>query len=360
MRFDHPGPGTARRRGRLGGLVAGIVVLACNVAHAQTTQANADPLRGTEVTYDVPAGCPTQSDFESRLRLRSLGKAGTPVVLRRIEAHVQDSAGKTSASVVITDSAGASTSRNIVAASCNEAVDALALIIALTLDPVLRADAASANGSADATSSSAATATGVAAPLSSPSPSTETPSDESSVPSAVRRDSVSARPKFGVEAAVTASSGIGPGMEVGGEAALEMLTSTGVTVRAGARKVKSQDVSRPSGDAEFSWWAAFAMACAGTPLGAPSFLMSVCGTYEFGFLDADGKNTRNPASTRSNWQALGPGVRAEWIAVGPLTLHAGVDGVVPFRREKFTIGNQVVYEVPLVALRVEAGLGLLF
>jgi hypothetical protein len=363
VRIDHRAVRAPRRRRSLVTvLVPFASTLISSLAHAQTTPADVSPspLRDAVVVYDVPGGCPSQSDFESRLRSRSGSHAGTPVPLRRVEAHVQESAGRTAANVVITDGAGATTNRSIVAASCNEAVDALALIVALTLDPVLRADAGGAGTGDAASSTDPAMAAGKNGTASQGAPAAATPAGESSVPSAVPRDSVSARPLFGVSAGIFAASGLGPRIEPGGEAALEMVTSTGLSVRAGGRLLKSQTAFRAAGDAAFSWWAAFASVCAGTGVGSPAFLMSVCATYEFGFLDAKGSNTRNPESTENIWQALGPGIRAEWVLAKPFALNAGVEGVVPFSRQKFSIGSDSVYQVPLVTLRVQAGIALLF
>ena len=362
------------RRAPAGVLVLVTSVLVCARVSAQAS-APVDPLRDAVIVYDAPGKCPSQSDFEARIRSRRQSRAGAPVALRRVEAHVEDAGGRSSASVVITDAAGVATTRRIVAASCGEAVDALALIVALTLDPVEHAATAGATasgqGSADgATSSDGTSGVGTTASANGTAPASDaagssaagsaSAAPESSVPGAVPSNAVTGRPWIGVEVSVLGASGLGPGIVPGGEAALAMITMTGLEVRAGARLVKSQTASGASGDATFSWWSGFASLCAGTKVGSPSLVMAVCGTYELGNLSADGSNTRNPASTRNLWQALGPGLRADWVIAGPLTLSAGVDGLVPFKRQRFSIAQDEIYRVPLVAMRFEGGIGLLF
>jgi hypothetical protein len=390
------------------GFFLGWPLIVSTVARAETRPPAVDVLGDTAVVYDVPPRCPSRSAFDARLRSRTAGHGAPLVALRRVEAHVKETASRTSASVLITDANGVSTSRSIVAASCNEAIDALALIVALTLDPVARAGATSdAGGTTSGTSTSSSTTSGAspggaasdgrgadgasatngdaanAATGANGNAANGNAAADASAKSAAAAnamnaaDEVSPRPdaadspnrrgangraapRFGVAGAFVAASGVGPDLEPGGEGALELHLEPHLEVRAGGRFAASQRVSRVAGDAAFSWWTAFASFCAGTALGTSDVVVNLCGTYELGFLDGSGSNTTNPASTNSAWHALGPGLRAEWVLVGPMVLAAAIDGLVPLRRQRFSIADDVVYRVPVVAPRVEAGIGLRF
>ena len=356
-------------------------------AHAEGPGA----LQGTTVLYDAPAGCPSQSDFEARLRARGGshgGSASAPPSLQRIEARIRAKGKRAQGVVVITDAAGVATTRQIVAASCAEAVDALALIVALTLDPLeaggpsQAAPAAAASPGEGSTSSAeggssesskAAPATAAArarehAPdkaneAAAESEKTSEPEIEHDTESKARSPGASEASRFGAFVSALVAAGATPDPAFGAELGFEAVVLPGtprLSAGLGARIVLSQTVHDAAGTASFDWWAGFASMCAGTHIGSSAFSLDLCATFELGSLGASGSNTRNPASATKSWQALGPALNAEWVFAPPVLLTVGVEGLFPFRHQRFLLGESVIHEIPTVALRAQGGMGLRF
>jgi hypothetical protein len=387
--IDHP----ASARGRLRPLWGALVATAIGApAHAEGPNA----LEGTTVVYDAPAGCPSQSDFESRLRARGGNRgasASTPPPLSRVEARIRAKGKRAQGVVVITDAAGVATTRRIVAASCTEAVDALALIVALTLDPVEASGSSgppvtptspgegstssTEGGSAEEaskTGAKAAAGTAAARPAEQPPDEANEAASESAEPAEPEVEHDTEQParsagasepssRFGAFVSALVASGATPDPAFGGQLGFEAFVLPGtprLSAGLGARIVLSQTVHDPAGTASFEWWAGFASMCAGAHIGSSAFSLDLCATFELGSIGAAGSNTQNPASASKSWQALGPALNAEWVFAPPLRLTAGVEGLFPFRHQRFLLGESLIHEIPTVALRAQGGVGLRF
>jgi hypothetical protein len=369
---------------RIDHFVSGLaVVAACGSA---TSRACAEgPLEGAAVRYEAPAGCPSQSDFEARVRARGPSHAANgaaPSSLQRVHAKVRVQAGRASGSVAIADASGATTTRRIVAASCAEVVDALALIVALAVDPLQQREE---SGEAAATPGAGeAGATSTDSVTTSPATSSDIPETEKAAPppsvtnrqqnkeepatpaepetEASRRIALARRPHFGVFASGLVASGMMPDAAYGGELAFSV--AGGYKRRfvafAGARAAFAQDITGTEGNARFTWWTTFFGFCLGGRVVTPELWVDGCATLEIGRLGATGSETRNAASAPRLWQAVGPGMRVEWVVARPFALVAGVDGLFPFRRERYLLGPDTAFHTPVVGVRAEAGLGVRF
>jgi hypothetical protein len=383
----------------LGALLSTTISLA---AHAeapvpvaqQGSHVTANALRGTTVIYEAPAGCPSQSDFEARLRARGGNRgagATAPPPLQRVEARITAKGKRAEGTVVITDAAGAATTRKIVAASCAEAVDALALIVALTLDPLQASESPQASSVVSGSSEEGGTSSPTASAESSKAGSNAeqrapasraanernaaaTASAIQSVPPAepsIGPDTESRRGgagaadavRFGAFVSALVASGATPDPAFGGQVGFKAVVLPGaprLSGGIGARIVMSQTVHDAAGTASFDWWAGFAAMCAGAHIGSTSVSLDLCATFELGRLAASGSNTQNPASAVKSWQALGPALNAEWVFAPPVLLTVGVEGLFPFHHQRFLVGEDVVHQVPTVALRAQGGVGLRF
>ena len=350
-------------------------------ASAEAEPSGADSALGdVELTYDAPAGCPSRAEFVARLRARRRGRptVDSPSSPRRVEVRVDRAADvRATARVAITDAGGTATTRRIVAASCSEAVDAAALVVALTLDPMhteapaegtepapAEPSASSPSGGTSPGETPGATAKqGAAKHAATPepraSPATGQGAEEAE---RVNASAAPARVDSVVAASLLLASGLTPDAAFGGQLAARFSLPDAPlhpSVRAGARAVLSDTVARSSGTAVFDWWAGLLALCAGTSP-SPSLTLHGCASLELGQLSAAGRNTRNPASERRLWAAVGPALTGEWALLAPLTLLVGVEALFPFRHQRFLFGTDVVYEVQAVALRGEVGLGLAF
>ena len=88
-----------------------------------------------EILYEAPAPCPTREAFIARLRARSADAPARPPNTRRFEVRLALRAGHAIGQLRVLAIDGALSQRQIEAATCDEAADAVALIAALTLTP---------------------------------------------------------------------------------------------------------------------------------------------------------------------------------------------------------------------------------
>jgi hypothetical protein len=371
----------------------GTALLSASAAAENKTLPTSGPLSDTVIVYDAPQGCPSQADFEARLRSRMPARGSTATSPRRIEARLSRNGTRVAAGVVLTDANGAVKARRIVAASCNEAVDGLALIVALTVDPFEAhtgpvpppdttepestapptAAGGDHDGGADASRGDHENSTHGESKETAPRPEQAAPvvqgGETKAGTVAVLAPEVnehatassSRRLRFGVSASFLVASGTVPALSPGGELAIVASTwsAPAVSLRVGGRLVASASDSSAEGSASFSWWSAFLGGCLGNDATAP-FALSGCAVYELGQLAATGSQTRNPASRVILWQALGPELRFEWAFAPPVALHAAAAGMFPLRAERFLFGSDVLYRVPPLGARAEIGAAIRF
>jgi hypothetical protein len=125
-----PPPRTRARR--CVSFAAGLFGLLCSV---NTHAAELDPLKSLQLQYEAPAGCGSLAEVQAKLR-EALGNGAAPVVETRAEVSIRPA----SKGVVLSYRAlqGEVESRRTLALdSCAVASDAAALLLLLTLDPLL-------------------------------------------------------------------------------------------------------------------------------------------------------------------------------------------------------------------------------
>jgi hypothetical protein len=347
-----------------------------------------------EVTYDAPASCPERAEFERRVRARVRtdldGAERRRAALRRIEVRIELRTGRALGQLVMHDAAGTAATRRIVAASCLEAVDALALIAALTIDP---GSAAEPSPEPRSTSEPADTARLQPQPEPQPEPSAQaeqlpapereadsvdratepTPREtratvpEPSVEDRADSDEAPASPsrastRVGLFTSAVALTGVAPSAQPAlqlsaalawsPEGAFELLA------RAGVRLTPEQSTSTPEGVATFAFWTSIAALCAGARIEAQHAALALCADFELGRMTARGRETLNGETSRRTWTALGPAVLAHWEGLDPVVIQAGAELLFALVRDRFLLGPAEVHHVPAVGLRAELGVGI--
>jgi hypothetical protein len=296
------------------------------------------PPADLDIHYSAPAQCPDRTAFEKSIHKRtehassSRDGAAPP---KRLDVRLEQTATGVRGRLAVADDAGGTTVREIEAATCAEAVDGLALIVALLFDP------GSAKGAV------------------------ETPPPEES-PKPAPRD-VTNEPKRSSHIALStsfiAASGHAPDLIPGGELALALevplFTRMLLFMKAGVRLTAPDTVSSNEGLATFKWWAGLASVCPALELRSPSFV-GLCVSMEQGVLSATGSDTRNPRSSGRSWTAVGPGLALRWSVLPPLFMFVAADALFPLRRDRFFLGTEQIHEVPAVAFRAEVGVGVRF
>jgi hypothetical protein len=284
------------------------------------------------LTYAAPPECPTETDFGERLaqRTRDRGVDGRILDLRRFEIRIATFPGGARADITAFDPGGRRTERRLDAATCAEAVDAAALVVALTLEEAR------------------------SQPEALPPPPSPPPPIAPVQPPAITD-------RFSVSVAMLVLSGIAPeavpAIGAGVRFARGNPGSVEILALAEFRYAPEAEIATPEGDARFTFTAGTAAVCAGgTPVAGGPWL-GACGAVEAGTLAAGGSDTRSPRSTRNPWISAGPAASFEWPFARPLLLIGGVEALFPLRRDRFLLGETVVHEVPALSLRAEVGLG---
>jgi hypothetical protein len=232
--------------------------------------------------------------------------------------------------LVIREADGTESIRTLEAPSCAEVADALALVVALAIDPHASTEIPAA------------------------------PSPEPTKPPPPPPPERGASWRFEGGLAGFVASGFAPewllGAQVSAGARLESTEFWAPVMRAGFGYVAEQSFAVTGGRASFGWVGGVLELC---PVGIhPSSALSwlLCGRGELGSLRASGSNTVHPRSSNRTWEAAGPGTLLRFVFVRPLALEASASLLFPWARDRFLMGPVVVHEVPVAVGR--AGLGL--
>jgi len=271
-------------------------------------------------------------------------------------------------------------SRDVDATTCTDVADAIALVVALAIDPralakpVSRAtesaalsDAGLSDAETDASSTNASSISASPAdagpvdllvvvapppppaPTALPEPSSDSPSEPPAEASPRRPLGFFAGVDFSTTTGVAPSLVFGPSPYLGWRFLRLSFVRSATTTLAGGE-----------GSSRFTWTVGRIDACPLTVV-AGAFRASVCARVEAGELEAEGVTVKEPRDRTSGWLAFAPLVRAEWSFLGPLFLDA--EAVVPFRvtADRFyLVSGATVEEVPVVGFTGSAGLGVHF
>ena len=320
-------------------------------AGAQTVDAAGPALARLEVVAEP--GCATGEDLVARVGARSarirLSEAAVAGPRLRAEISPRRSGG---VSAILTVGGEGGTSRRLNAATCDEAVDALAVMIVVLLDPaaVLAAPAAAPAPAIAAPS---------AAKIAAPAPRPDTP--RSAAPPA-------ARWRFGVGAAAHGTSGPAPRWMGGIALDLRLGRTRDVgrstwswtpMVRIALMHDRLDDSAAAGGHASFVLDGVELDLC---PLAFSAGRLSGagCGMALASHLAARGFDTFAPEAHAPFLGALGAAVLLGFRLVRHVELQATLAAGPPLERDAFAFRPAVFFRVAPVILTGGAGLGLTF
>ena len=310
-----------RRRPRLRQIVLGVTAAVCCAGLGPTGRARAEGAGAFVFAWSAPEGCPSQQQVESEIaRL-----VGGDLRLRDgsdLRAEVTVSGGPAWSADLTTLHAGRIGRRRLEAPSCQAAADAVALIIALSIDP----DAAAAGGQAPA-----------------------------AAPPQVLQPPVSKPRALHILASVHGQGRVGtlPGADVGAGLGVGL---AGVRWRAEVRWTyglrRDQTATLPSGAAgRFNLAGGSLTACVDVGRGKLAF--GPCGTAEAGRVSATGYGAAAGFSKRTPWLALGGGVFAALMLSEHLRTAVEVDALAPLYRPDYVFDgfSGAVFKAPPVGGR---------
>ncbi|MDB5221245.1 MAG: hypothetical protein JWO86_9172 [Myxococcaceae bacterium] len=284
------------------------------------------------LTYQAPAGCPDADAFTVEVRARA--PRSSPLGGRSVDVTVTSTTTTSRAAthfegrVVISDESGVTPSRAVRGETCAEVVRALALTVAMTIDP------------AEETPTARSAVVAPPAPVGAAAPPVDRSSPE---PTTGEPLHLSAGLKGGVETAVGPL--VSPALGMYGE-----LAGPHASLRLGAARSVSPLVERGAGSARF---ARTTMTFDGCPVrwrATPSLALVPCATFEIGSLTSDGRATVDPESSARLWVAAGLSGRLVWEPFGPIVFELEGRATAPFTRDRFFFRPaDDVFQAPIVA-----------
>jgi len=336
-------------------LVAGTALVTPGAAAAE----DGGPAVVYELDYRAPASCPGADAFTNLIARRTSrarrGGGGQGKYRFTVNVELGDAGARGTLRIAERD--GGTTDRDVPARDCANALEAMALIAAVILDPRAAANAP-AGASTNAAGEAPVEATGTApAPSPHKPDTTRPPTERSTVPSTSGAPAPNPAPPASedlewhvrLRAAAMLEGAIAPEVAPGAAAGAELYRD-----RSGLFEPRFAltahfavgSTTASFGDATFRWYAGRLTAC---PLGWPEasvLTLRACAFAEAGALHGSGSNTQNPRGSTAFWLAAGPSAEIE-LRVNHLLALALEGGLtVPAFHDKFLFRPEVAHEVP--------------
>jgi hypothetical protein len=351
---------------------------------AQLGSAAAQPAPSTAAHLEVTAdpGCVSRADLVARVKARS-PRVSFVEDEQALDIRAQfstDASGGVAGDVILASRGARPAPRHVRGRTCSEAADAVALIIAVTLDP---SSLERARGTAPGDPANGPTAPGDQ-PGSSDKPSPRDAATASNRPGASNKrgsgdtldkpitppDEPNTKPPSGqgasfaaqvaAQALVGPAPGLMPGVAVYAELDFEQPGLWAPAVVVGGTHVARSAISEPGGVAAFSLDAASLDLC---PLRLRFGRLAArpCGSLSGGRLSASGTETRNPAdeSHRPFWILGGAAILSSDV-IGPLEASLRVAAGANLVRDSFTFTPQVFHTAAPVSIGASLGVGVRF
>jgi hypothetical protein len=334
------------------------------LAEERGPRATPDPSLAAELEVQAPASCATRDQLVARVvarspRIRFVEPGGGATALRA--TLTPGPGGSIASELVVVPRAGRRTTRRLTASSCAEAVDALALVIAITLDPTYEAGLP-----APKTDDERVTPARPPAPpqKAEHAPETSTSRDDTArpaAPSVPEPGTATLRAGAGATAGTWVGPAPRPMFAVGGYASLALDRSSlwSLAFVLSASHALAGDLVESGGVAHLTLDALTLDAC---PLLLRASLLEArgCATALAGWLAASGSVTYSPRSYTRPFAAAGGSLRLAAGVARHLVLSGRVGVTASLIRDAFEFSPEVFHRVEPVTLDAELGVGLRF
>lgn len=344
---------------------------------ARTAAAGEERQEPIRLTYVAAAGCPDEAYFEARVQARTPRArfAQDDEDARRFDVALEADP-RWSGVVTVRGAEGVIGRRHVRAPTCEEAADALALIVALAVDPraALSVDPPAIPGPPAAQSSTPVAPPPATAPLAGTPPEPSPPASaaeevgaDAGATDAARALPAGPRPHaaavggFFAGADFVASQGVAPDVLFAASPYAGWRGAPGdafeASVRAAFVRAGTGALDVPPGTATFTLTAGRLDACASVPAKG-ALRAAACARLEAGELEVAGGAIDLSQTARRFWLAAGPVLRPEWAFVEPFFVEA--EGALLLRAtidHFFFLPQTNVYQVPLIGLSGGVGIG---
>lgn len=323
-------------------LVALRVVVSCALFSvswfAHTSTAGADP-RTAELALEPDAGCASVEALRARISAHGWRWVSAPAeqaelrLLASVRAHAEHAL---QVSLRVRWRDGREAQRALAAQSCEAAVDALVLLIQMTLDAAERAQA---------------------------QPMLVDEAEEDPDEPAAERASWATVTQVALGANVGLGAGPAPTLQpgVGGYAALDLRGFGWLRPRflLELSHAWRSGVATGSGTADFALDGGQVSVC---PLGLRGLAFAAlgCGTFELGRLTARGYDSYEPRTQTRAWASAGLGALLLGRPMSRVELQLGAALSRPLWRDQFSFAPEVFYAVPAWRWQIKLGLAVLF
>jgi hypothetical protein len=326
---------------------AALLVIGSSAAISPTCLAQEDDAEAVRLSYSALGHCPDEADFSARVRARTtrVRFAQPGETVRRFDVTLFDGA-PASGQISVVDAEGPHGVRRVRAATCAEVADAIALVVALAVNPETPAPAHPA---------SVPERTGTRMPgASGPLPPQQTGITPAGVTSTAGR--VFAGADLALNGGVTPDvlAAVSPYLgwqATDGTLAPELRLSA-------IRSMSNEAVS--NGQASFVWTAGRLDGC---PVAwqAAALRVAPCARIEAGAIEVETTGVPAPRTRLRGWFAAGVLIRAEWSLVDALFADAELAALVRASNDRFVVlPDTTLYQVQLIGLGAGLGLGARF
>jgi hypothetical protein len=317
-----------------------------------------------DVTWDAPSTCPDDATARDRIRTRVADRpAGRDVQAIARVRELED--GSWQVEVELRTEQGTAT-RTLQAATCEEALTATAVVVAIAVDPTpIGGPETPVAVPPPPSSPGETTPEPLLEPPAAVDPPTRVPAEAaeaepSPTTTAPARADAGGRSRWPLGIAVSVRGGLdygalpSPAGHVAGAVGLlgrRWIVQAGPVHR--VRTEASVALPRPAGG-RFRLTAA--QLGAGPRLAWGAFELPLWAGLELGAIWARGTGEVDPLTVRRLWTAAVASVGVGWAPRDALALHVGVEGVVPLLRPTFTLGDAArVLTVGSAAVRAWLG-----
>lgn len=306
------------------------------VAFAQPTTATSP---GVELAWTAPVDCPSRAAVLAEIRGILAGGAASAHAVEAA-ATVERAGQRWRVALTIRSDQGSGV-RSLDADSCEALASAVALIVALAVDPSRRAVADAGPPAADASADASAAErphvdadAGTASPPAPSQPPRRRPPDEG--------DDVDG-PRLAVGATGAADVGDLPSPALGGAVAVAGLYRRG-RVEARGRTYASQraaDLARPSQGVDLAYLGLDLRACLAVLVtgraARDGLTVSPCLGVDLSRIAGNGFGGSKTFSGDGSWSALEGGLLGTWALASSIALRVGADLLVPTSRPGFVV-----------------------
>ncbi len=307
--------------------------------------------------YEAPAKCPSRLEIAERISQRSDRVSVTDGVGDfHVRVRITGTAGKAIAHLELTRGSDTKV-RSTPVSACEDAMDAIALIIVLAVDP-----------RASLTPRPPQPATGKSRGARVARASRHAGAKPQQVPLAVDRGRRPSPPlvgeEMGIAPEISILGGVGPRPLVAGGLAgrwtLEAASGLNPTLHVAALRSLSQDVATPAGTANLRWTGVAGHICPAR-LHWESLAALLCATADVGVVEAVGRDTPNPEGVSRWWFAPGVGLGFEWRPSPGVLAHSGIRASVPVLRDRYFLRpDETVHRPPVATAAANLGVGARF